>query len=194
MGGTFYYLMFGSSSFVLTQNDLLTFLFKFQGKSTLLHAIAGRIRESPKSKLRGRRMLNGVDVDGDALLPAAMVEQEVNFFPHMTVRETLDFRVELELGRALSRSQRRALVEDLMAQMRLVDVADTIVGDSKIRGISGGERKRLSVAVELIQSPSILFLDEPTSGLDSTAAATLIENLRALADQGKTIIGTSYRE
>jgi ABC-type glutathione transport system ATPase component len=80
-----------------------------------------------------------------------------------------------------------------MTQMRLTAVADTVVGDSKIRGISGGERKRLSVAVELIQSPSIIFLDEPTSGLDSTAATTLIQNLRDLADEGKTVIAVIHQ-
>lgn len=163
------------------------------GKSTLLHAIAGRIPESPNLQLEGMRYINGQSVDGDDILPAAMVEQEVNFFPHMTVRETLDFRVELEVGRALTKSQRATMVMDLMEQMRLTDVADTIVGNSKIRGISGGERKRLSVAVELIQSPSILFLDEPTSGLDSTAATTLIQNLRDLADQGKTVVAVIHQ-
>lgn len=163
------------------------------GKSTLLHAIAGRIPESKKLQLQGMRYINGQVVDGDALLPAAMVEQEVNFFPHMTVRETLDFRVELEMGRTLSTAQRAVMVQDLMAQMRLTNVADTIVGDAKIRGISGGERKRLSVAVELIQSPSVIFLDEPTSGLDSTAATTLVQNLRDLADEGKTVIAVIHQ-
>jgi ABC-type sulfate/molybdate transport systems ATPase subunit len=130
------------------------------GKSTLLHAIAGRIPDSKKVRLEGVRYLNGQAVDGDATLPAALVEQDVNFFPHMTVRETLDFRVELQMGRTLSPAARRTMVEDLMAQMHLTKAADTIVGDAKVRGISGGERKRLSVAVELISSPSIIFLDE----------------------------------
>lgn len=130
------------------------------GKSTLLHAIAGRIPDSKKVRLEGVRYLNGQAVDGDAQLPAALVEQDVNFFPHMTVRETLDFRVELQMGRTLSQAARRTMVEDLMAQMHLTKAADTIVGDAKVRGISGGERKRLSVAVELISSPSIIFLDE----------------------------------
>lgn len=169
------------------------FNYDLAGKSILLHAIAGRVTESQKLDLEGRRYLNGQKVDGDALLPAAMVEQEVNFFPHMTVRETLDFRVELEMGRALTADQRDALVRDLMEQMGLTDAADTVVGDSKVRGVSGGERKRLSVAVELIQSPSIIFLDEPTSGLDSTAATTLIQNLRALADQGKTVVAVIHQ-
>lgn len=159
----------------------------------MLHAIAGRIPESNKLHLEGRRYINDQIVDGQDILPGAMVEQEVNFFPHMTVRETLHFRVELEMGRALNRSQRELMVQDLMEQMRLTNVADTIVGNSKIRGISGGERKRLSVAVELIQSPSIIFLDEPTSGLDSTAATTLIQNLRDLADQGKTVVAVIHQ-
>lgn len=130
------------------------------GKSTLLHAIAGRIPDSKKVRLEGVRYLNGQAIDGDALLPAALVEQDVNFFPHMTVRETLDFRVELQMGRTLSKAARATMVNDLMAQMHLTKAADTIVGDAKVRGISGGERKRLSVAVELISSPSIIFLDE----------------------------------
>jgi ABC-type lipopolysaccharide export system ATPase subunit len=89
---------------------------------------------------------------------------EVNFFPHMTVRETLNFRVELKLGSMLKKKSRDKMVDDLIQQMRLEKTADTIVGDSKVRGISGGERRRLSIACELISSPSVIFLDEPTSG------------------------------
>ena len=92
------------------------------------------------------------------------MEQDVNFFPHMTVRETLNFRVELKLGSLLSRSARDELVHDLIAQMRLEKAAETKVGDNKVRGISGGERRRLAIACELISSPSVIFLDEPTSG------------------------------
>jgi len=85
--------------------------------------------------------------------------------PHsVTVRETLEFRVELKLGSRLSRKSRNALVLDLLTQMRLENAADTIVGDAKVRGISGGERRRLAIACELISSPSAIFLDEPTSG------------------------------
>lgn len=98
------------------------------------------------------------------MVPCAFVEQEVSFFPQMTVRETLNFRVELKLGSRISKQSRDQLVDDLIAQMRLEKAADTKVGDSKVRGISGGERRRLAIACELISSPSVIFLDEPTSG------------------------------
>lgn len=98
------------------------------------------------------------------MVPSAFVEQEVNFFPYMTVRETLAFRVDLKLGSRVSKTTRDGIVHDLLSQMRLEATADTIVGDAKVRGISGGERRRLSIACELISSPSLIFLDEPTSG------------------------------
>ena len=84
------------------------------GKSTLLHAMAGRVKDNPKLQLYGNRYMNGVPVAGDSMLPAAFIEQEVNFFPHMTVRETLQFRVELKLGSKLSKHARDDMVQDLM--------------------------------------------------------------------------------
>lgn len=163
------------------------------GKSTVLHALAGRIKGSSKIALEGERHINGNPVSGDSMLPSAFIEQEVNFFPHMTIRETLNFRVELKLGSRLSKTARDTIVNDLIAQLRLEKAADTIVGDAKIRGISGGERRRLSIACELVSSPSLIFLDEPTSGLDSTAATSLVEVLRSLADAGKTIIAVIHQ-
>lgn len=159
-----------------------------------MHAIAGRVKEDPKLKLYGQRYLNGEPVTGDSLIPAAFIEQEVNFFPHMTVRETLNFRVELKLGSRLSKKGRDQVVEELLDQLGLTGSADTIVGNAKVRGISGGERKRLSIAVEMINSPALIFLDEPTSGLDSTAASKLVETLHELATvHGKTIIAVIHQ-
>jgi ABC-type multidrug transport system ATPase subunit len=163
------------------------------GKSSLLHALSGQIKDSTKLKLYGRRFMNGEAVSGDSMLPSAFIEQDVEFFPHMTVRETLRFRVDLKLGSQLSKKARLEMVEDLMQQLGLTKVAETAVGNSKVRGISGGERKRLSIAVEMISSPSLIMLDEPTSGLDSTAATALIDTLRELADQGKTVIAVIHQ-
>lgn len=156
------------------------------GKSTLLHALAGKIKYSPKLALEGKRYLNGRELKG--MLPAALIEQEVSFFPHMTVRETLEFRVDLLVGRTIPKSERLELVQDLINQLNLQKAANTIVGNSKVRGISGGERKRLSIACEMISSPSLILLDEPTSGLDSSQALQVIETLRHLADAGKTVV------
>jgi ABC-type multidrug transport system ATPase subunit len=98
------------------------------------------------------------------MVPSAFVEQDVTFFPHMTVRESLSFRVDLKLGSRMSKKSRDRLVNNLIEQLQLEKAADTIVGDNKVRGISGGERRRLSIACELISSPAVIFLDEPTSG------------------------------
>ena len=151
------------------------------------------MKDSRKLNLRGRRYINGNPVDPEALLPAAFVEQDVNFFPHMTVSETLQFRVSLKLGSLVTARERDKIVHNLMEQLGLTKSADTMVGNTKIRGLSGGERKRLSIAVEMISSPSLIFLDEPTSGLDSAAAASLVQKLRTLADQGKTIVAVIHQ-
>jgi ABC-type multidrug transport system ATPase subunit len=157
------------------------------GKSTVLHALAGRIPESKQQQqqlsLQGNRYVNGHAVPGNEMLPsqaAVLIEQDVNFFPHMTVRETLDFRVHLQFGgssassrggggngnnsNSMTQSQRDALVQELLQQLGLSLVQDSMVGGPSVRGISGGERKRLSIAVEMITNPSLLFLDEPTTG------------------------------
>jgi ABC-type multidrug transport system ATPase subunit len=163
------------------------------GKSTVIHALAGRVKDNPRLKLYGNRYINGHPLSGDSMVPAAFVEQDVSFFPHMTVRETLNFRVELKLGPKLSKKARDKMVTDLMSQLGLTKSADTPVGDAKVRGISGGERKRLSIAVEMIAQPNMIFLDEPTSGLDSTAATNLVTTLRNLADQGKTVVAVIHQ-
>jgi len=133
------------------------------GKTTTLHAIAGKVKYDKRITLSGKRYINGEPVTGDSLIPMAFVEQEVNFFPHMTVKETLDFQVELKMGSTLkTQAERDNLVKELMGQLGLTKSANTIVGNAKIRGLSGGERKRLSIACEMISSPPVIMLDEPT--------------------------------
>jgi ABC-type multidrug transport system ATPase subunit len=163
------------------------------GKSSLIHALAGLIKESNKITVEGKRYINGNILAGDSILPAAFIEQDVNFFPHMTVKETLDFRVELKLGSTLGKSARDDVVASLLDLLGLTQSANTIVGNSKVRGLSGGERKRLSIACEMISSPPIIILDEPTSGLDSYQANQVVKFLRKLADQGKTVIAVIHQ-
>jgi ABC-type multidrug transport system ATPase subunit/ABC-type multidrug transport system permease subunit len=163
------------------------------GKSSVMHALAGKINENPKLRLEGSRSINGNAISGESQIPAAFVKQEFSFFPHMTVRETLAFRVELKLGSLISKKAQAERVEELIQELSLEKAADTIVGDVKIRGISGGERRRLAIACELIANPSVIFLDEPTSGLDSTAATSLVAALRNLADAGETIVAVIHQ-
>jgi len=152
------------------------------------------VKEDKRVLLYGKRYINNVPLTGDSKIPSAFIEQEVSFFPHMTVKETLDFQVELKMGAVMkTKKERDALVGDLMDQLGLKKSANTIVGNAKVRGLSGGERKRLSIACEMISSPSVIFLDEPTSGLDSYQATQVVETLRKLADQGKTIVAVIHQ-
>ena len=130
----------------------------------------------------------------------AYVRQEDIFYTQMTVRETLMFAARLRLPSSVSLEEKRAVVDGLLKKLSLVKAADTIVGDTKRRGISGGERKRLSIGCELIGSPNLLFLDEPTSGLDAFQAQQVVALLKQLALEGTAVVavihqprGTSFK-
>ncbi len=84
-------------------------------------------------------------------------------------------------------------MENLIKELGLERCADTKVGNTFIRGLSGGERKRTSIGVELITNPSLLFLDEPTTGLDSTTALNVLELLKHLAENGRNIVSTIHQ-
>ncbi|XP_050238030.1 ABC transporter G family member 23-like [Mercurialis annua] len=91
--------------------------------------------------------------------------QEDNLLPLLTVQETLMYSAKFRLrGLSMSSKDREKLVENLMMELKLSHVAHSFVGDEEKRGISGGERKRVSIGVEMIHNPAILILDEPTSG------------------------------
>jgi ATP-binding cassette subfamily G (WHITE) protein 2 len=92
------------------------------------------------------------------------------------------------MSSAISRVDREKRVDEVLLLMGIDYCRDVIVGDTRNKGISGGERKRLCVAMELLNRPKLLFLDEPTSGLDSTTAFDLMETLKDLADRWRTIL------
>mmetsp|Transcript_32418 Transcript_32418/g.67992 ORF Transcript_32418/g.67992 Transcript_32418/m.67992 type:complete len:279 (+) Transcript_32418:93-929(+) len=107
------------------------------GKSTLIHAISGKIKYDKRITLSGHRYINQTPITGDSQIPSAFIEQEVSFFPHMTVKETLDFQVELKMGAELkTKEERDELVKELMDQLGLTKSANTIVGNAKV-GRSG---------------------------------------------------------
>ncbi|KAG4998512.1 hypothetical protein JHK85_029951 [Glycine max] len=106
----------------------------------------------------------------------------------LTVRETLSLATELQLPNISSAEERDEFVNNLLFKLGLVSCADTNVGDAKVRGISGGEKKRLSMACELLASPSVIFADEPTTGLDAFQAEKVMETLQQLAQDGHTVI------
>lgn len=147
------------------------------GKSTLLHALAGRLHGPG---LTGTILANSSKLTKPVLRRTGFVTQDDILYPHLTVRETLVFCAMLRLPRTLPRAAKIAVAEAAIAELGLGKCENTIIGNSFIRGVSGGERKRVSIAHEMLVDPSLLILDEPTSGLDSTAAHRLVVTLGSL--------------
>jgi ABC-type multidrug transport system ATPase subunit/ABC-type multidrug transport system permease subunit len=161
------------------------------GKSTLIDALANRIS---RGALKGGVTLNGEPLT-DAVLKSisAYVMQDDLLFPMLTVTETLSFSAEFRLPRALSPAKKRARVQTLIDQLGLRAAADTIIGDEGHRGVSGGERRRVSIGTDIIHDPILLFLDEPTSGLDSTSAFMVVKVLRRIAESGSIVITSIHQ-
>eukprot|EP01133_Synstelium_polycarpum_P016722 gene16722-19876_t len=160
------------------------------GKTTLLDILAHRLRINGSGKL----MLNGVETSFNVFRKlSGYVTQSDTLAPAMTVRETLQFYAQLKIPKNVSYEDKMKKVEDVIAEIGLKRCADTLVGNEKIRGISGGERRRVTIAIELLTGPSVLFLDEPTSGLDASTSYSVIKAVKKLANSGRTVICTIHQ-
>ena len=111
----------------------------------------------------------------------------------LSVRETITYSALLRLPTTLSKEEIDGVVEATIMEMGLQDCADGLVGNWHLRGLSGGEKKRLSIALEILTRPRLLFLDEPTSGLDSASAFFVIQTLRNIARDGRTVISSIHQ-
>jgi len=162
------------------------------GKTTLLNAIAQRTA-AISGTVGGETLVNG-EVLGLHQISAfsTYVGQEDALIGSLTVRETMHFAARLSLPSTVSKAERKKRVEDLIASFGLQDQADTIVGTPIKKGLSGGQKKRLSVASRLVTDPSIIFLDEPTSGLDSTLSFEVMNYIRALAKRYQASFPVSH--
>ena len=118
------------------------------------------------------------------------VMQDDILFKYFTPREAIRFAAKLKLDK--SDKEIDELVERLLSDLMLLKAANTLIGDATSKAISGGERKRTAIGVELITDPSLLLLDEPTSGLDSFSALKIVKILKELARKGKTVIATIH--
>lgn len=165
------------------------------GKTSLLDALAGRLDGSKKGRtLSGQVTLNGKVPDRFFKNNVSYVQQEYSLQTPFTVRQTLSFAADLLLDNSkYNKAARRKAAEDTITVLGLNSAADTIVGDVFRKGLSGGQLRRLSIAVELVGSPGALLLDEPTSGLDSAAAENVMKHLGELASAGRTIVTTIHQ-
>mmetsp|Transcript_19821 Transcript_19821/g.17547 ORF Transcript_19821/g.17547 Transcript_19821/m.17547 type:complete len:739 (+) Transcript_19821:88-2304(+) len=162
------------------------------GKTTLLNILSGRCVKTKGAKLMGYISVNNINKSelGSKRFSqiSAYVQQDDILFNMQTVKETLFNAARLRLPKEMSLKEKENRVDNIIQELGLKKAANTRVGDAKNRGISGGERKRTNIAVEMIQDPSVLFLDEPTSGLDSFQALNVMETLKILCMSGVTVI------
>jgi ABC-type multidrug transport system ATPase subunit len=154
------------------------------GKTSLLNILSGFIRQNVFGSIK----VNGDDRQDEMFRRnSTYIMQEENLFGLLTVREAMTFAVKLKTGNVMKENQREEKIFSVLETLGLAEKLNDYSSD-----LSGGERKRLSIAVELVNDPAILFLDEPTTGLDSSASNQCIKLLKQLARDGRTIVCTIH--
>ncbi|XP_030386461.1 protein white [Scaptodrosophila lebanonensis] len=165
------------------------------GKTTLLNALAFRSPQGVQVSPSTMRLLNGQPVDAKEMQArCAYVQQDDLFIGSLTAREHLIFQAMVRMPRHMSYKQRVARVDQVIQELSLTKCQHTIIGvPGRVKGLSGGERKRLAFASEALTDPPLLICDEPTSGLDSFTAHSVVQVLKKLSQKGKTVILTIHQ-
>ncbi|KAJ3412648.1 hypothetical protein HDV05_000398 [Chytridiales sp. JEL 0842] len=158
------------------------------GKTTLLNYLSGRVGVGT---MKGEVLVNGMPRKKAAWRrTTGFVEQIEVMYQNLTVKETLTYAARLRLPSSIPESDKAERVQSVIAELGLTNCQNTRIGDSEVRGISGGEKKRVSIGIELVTNPKILFLDEPTSGLDAFTAVNIVSTISNVAKnpQKKTTV------
>lgn len=164
------------------------------GKSTLLNVL--NQRNLGGMMVEGSLRVNGALVVNSGAMASlsGYVQQDDAFVGMLTVREHLWFHAMLRMDKELTDEERNMKIDEVIRELGLMKCANTTIGKPpRVRGISGGERKRLAVAAEVLTNPSLLFCDEPTSGLDSFMAESVVVCLKKLANGGRTVVCTLHQ-
>jgi ABC-type multidrug transport system ATPase subunit len=166
------------------------------GKTSLLNILAGRAASRGPLTIESDVRLNNYSVnptDINVRKHIAFVAQDDSLQITSTPRESIFFSAKLRLPRATPEKNLYKLVNRMLKELGLEQCADTYVGGALLKGISGGERKRTSIGVELVVRPAMVFLDEPTSGLDSFSAVQLCQVLKKVANAGSSVLFTIHQ-
>eukprot|EP01119_Soliformovum_irregulare_P018968 TRINITY_DN5922_c0_g1_i1.p1 TRINITY_DN5922_c0_g1~~TRINITY_DN5922_c0_g1_i1.p1 ORF type:complete len:966 (-),score=184.84 TRINITY_DN5922_c0_g1_i1:909-3488(-) len=159
------------------------------GKSTFIHTLAGR---APYGKTTGHVYINGrLENIMSYSEVIGFVPQEDVMIRSLKVKEILEHAAEVRLR--LSSDERQAFIENILDMLGLSHIRYSIIGDEDVRGISGGQRKRVNVGIELVSDPTVLLLDEPTSGLDSSSSKAICDSLQQLCTLGMTVIAVLHQ-
>ncbi|XP_047042706.1 ABC transporter G family member 1-like [Lolium rigidum] len=161
------------------------------GKTTLLDALAGRL--GPGINEAGEILINGRR-EKLAFGTSAYVTQEIMLMSTLSVREAVYYSAQLQLPETVPAAKKRVHAERVIREMGLSDAMDTRIGGRITKGISGGQRKRLTICIEMLTRPRLLFLDEPTSGLDSAASYHVMSHIaRIAAREGMTVVAAVHQ-
>ncbi|CAG8954999.1 hypothetical protein HYFRA_00008688 [Hymenoscyphus fraxineus] len=167
------------------------------GKTSLLNSMALRLHNNINTHYR-----HSGDMTFNSAIPSNSVVRSVCSYvcqdddallPSLTVRETLRFSAGLRLPSFMTKEQKDRRAEEVLMKLGLKDCADNLIGSDVIKGISGGEKRRVSIAVQILTDPRVLLLDEPTSGLDAFTASSIMDVLGGLANEGRTLILTIHQ-
>ncbi|KAL0029477.1 hypothetical protein WJX77_010449 [Trebouxia sp. C0004] len=161
------------------------------GKTTLMDVLAGR---KTSGHIEGDIRMNGhVKEQTSFARVSGYVEQNDVHSPQTTVREALEFSAQLRFAQGVPADTIEAFVDEVMGLVELTSLQRVLVGVAGHSGLSVEQRKRLTIAVELVANPSIVFMDEPTSGLDARAAAIVMRTVRNIVNTGRTIVCTIHQ-
>lgn len=167
------------------------------GKTSLLNSMALRLHNNVNTQYRhtGDMTFNSA-IPSDSVIRSVcsyVCQDDDALLPSLTVRETLRFSARLRLPSFMSKEQKNQRAEEVLMKLSLKDCADSLIGSDMIKGISGGEKRRVSIAVQILTDPRVLLLDEPTSGLDAFTASSIMDVLGGLANEGRTLILTIHQ-
>ncbi|KAE8380034.1 P-loop containing nucleoside triphosphate hydrolase protein [Aspergillus bertholletiae] len=167
------------------------------GKTSLLNSVARRLHGSLSTQYRvqGDMLYNGA-VPSESVIRSAtsfVTQDDDALMPSLTVRESLRFAAGLRLPLWMSRGEKNRRAEEVLLKMGLKECADNLIGSELVKGISGGEKRRVTIAIQILTDPKVLLLDEPTSGLDAFTAMSIIEVLKGLAEEGRTLVMTIHQ-
>ncbi|KAL2234771.1 UNVERIFIED_CONTAM: ABC transporter G family member 36 [Sesamum indicum] len=161
------------------------------GKTTLMDVLAGR---KTGGYIEGDIRISGFPKNQETFARiSGYCEQNDIHSPQVTIHESLIYSAFLRLPKEVSDEQKMAFVDEVMDLVELDNLKDAIVGIPGVTGLSTEQRKRLTIAVELVANPSIIFMDEPTSGLDARAAAIVMRTVRNTVDTGRTVVCTIHQ-